>query len=272
MVSQATQKCVVGKKNGHGYHSMMLSSPLTSLEHRPADEDQQSQSLKGVGDGPGRRPLPELGVDRPELGQQQRDGRDAGRDVDALRVLEEPGRSLRQLDDRVGSWASQSTSPVRRHTRNVMPSQRPSQEATRSSRSLLLKAPSFSGPWRSRSGGTGSGLAALVEAPRGRLIGVASCWYDLGEPAVVCGPDALGAQVGAKRNASSPSGPTWAQRNQPLASPASLSSRTTTVRPVPCWSSSTSALPSGAISSRTLASSRTGSPPMPMLPSASRAV
>ena len=78
----------------------MLATPVTSMNSDPADERQQAQSLDRVQRVVGQRPPEQPREDRPELGEQQRDGGDAGRDVEALGEAVEPGRSGRPREPR----------------------------------------------------------------------------------------------------------------------------------------------------------------------------
>jgi hypothetical protein len=67
------------------------------LQQRPADQHERKQPPRPVRDRPDRRPLPQLGVDRPQLGQQQRHRRQPADHVHALGDLVQVHRSRRPL-------------------------------------------------------------------------------------------------------------------------------------------------------------------------------
>jgi len=67
-------------------------------EETAADQRQQAQSFQRMDHGGDWRPLEQLGVHDPQLGQQQGDRDEAGRDVDSLGDPVEAGRTRRPVE------------------------------------------------------------------------------------------------------------------------------------------------------------------------------
>jgi len=69
------------------------------LEQRGADQQREAQTLEAVGERADRRPLEELGDDRPELGEEDRRRCDADRHVQALAGGVEPRGARRPPEE-----------------------------------------------------------------------------------------------------------------------------------------------------------------------------
>ena len=76
-----------------------VEDPGRHLEDDPTDDKHQAQSLEQRRDRPPRRPDEQLGNDRPELCEHDRDERKAEHDVDALGHPVEPARRRHPVEE-----------------------------------------------------------------------------------------------------------------------------------------------------------------------------
>ena len=73
-----------------------MARPVKSRKSDAGDEREDREPFERVRDARERRPREELGVDGPELGEQQRNRREPGRDVQALGDAVQAGRTRRK--------------------------------------------------------------------------------------------------------------------------------------------------------------------------------
>ena len=222
-------------------------------EEPAADEGEQADPLDEVRGALERRPREELRVDGPQLGEQQRDRRDSRRDVETLGHPVEPGRSGREPEPagrvlrEVGEQAGREADRERHPERGARGSRRRARRAAgsgscpRRNGARSTTAGSFIGPSRAKRPATVVPAFEHAE-PGDACVSVERVDADVGPPEpgpdLVAGLEADLLDVGRLRRSR-------ARRAGAPRAGAAIATRRSSV---------------------------TGQPPMPTLPSSSRAV